>query len=371
MAVRELCNHLRLLSEKLAPISADDSYRVGRIWQNVRLDMPCIHDNTSKTFTDGDGYPLAYPADRGANVSGSREGKFANRVRSELPALKIIADRANSGHDNDVLTATADYFKQIETIWGDEEFLTTVDSCNGNNCAPVGSMPPQLSRYVDFRSFIAYTLLPNVDPVRWTPDRVKVFLDQLALEKANPGKHWTELAKFWNDARKRIRNGTLTFSVPPRFSRGDVKFVGDGSAPIHRSSPAPERSPARIHHVVQHLALPGWEAPKHREKKLGMVALFARSDGFQAYRPTILDNFGAYSYFFLPGCNASACGATWKLTDDLTRNSSSDHTGIPEWTAIVQNSGIECAVRMGGGYQPAFELVGLEFGLKHASLFET
>ena len=337
---------------------------------NTRLDMPCIHDNTRKAFNDGGCYPTSYPTDRGANVSNLREARFVGRIQTELPALENIVDRARSGKDVEVFAATADYFKKIEDLWGNEEFLTTDDTCNDNNCAPRMSLPSELSRYIDFRSFVAHTLLPNADPLRWTPDEIKEFLYQLSIEKAHPGKHWSELAAIWKDVRNRIRNGTLSFTLPPRYHRGDVKFVGDGSAPIHHTSPNPAGSPARIHHVVKSLALPGWEKPKEREKKLGMVALFTPNAGFRAYRPTILDNFGTYSYFFLPGCNSCAWGTTWNLTDDLSRNSKTDHGGVSEWTAIVQSPGINCVARTGGGLMPAFNLVGLEFGIEHASLFE-
>lgn len=370
MAILELCGHLRLLSEKLAPISSDDSYRVGRLWQNLRLDMPCIQNNVSRKFADGEEYPFEYPLSRGANVSTSREKKFVRRIETDLPNLSKIVDRAKSGQDIDVLAATSDFFRRIELAWGDEEFLTTRDICNNNNCAPSGSVPILFSRYIDFRSFVAYALLPNSNPTKWGLDQVKEFLDHLGAEKNRPGKYWKELASIWKDVSDKIKNGSLSFKIPPRFCRGDVKFVGDGSAPIHLSSLAPLKSPDRIHYVVKHLALPGWESPKHREKKLGMVALVTKSDGLQPYRPTILDNFGAYSYFFLPSMINSSSGMTWKLTDDLMRNSTSDHSGLAEWTAIVQKPGIDCAISVGGGHQPAFDLVGLEFGLEHASLFE-
>ena len=370
MAVPELCSHLRLLSEKLGPVSNDDSYRVGRIWQNIRLDMPCIQNPSTRTFTDGDNYPPTYPTNRGVNVSTKREVKFVGRIQSELPKLQSIADRARSGLDNDVLGAISDYFGKIIKIWADEPFFWTDDGCNGNNCASTTSLPPQLSRYVDFRSFVRYTLLPTADSVRWTSHDADDFLHQLSLEKANPGKHWVELAAIWKDVRDRIRSGAISFALPSRYNRGDVKFVGDGSAPVHQSSSQPLGSSGRIHHVIKHLALPGWETQNERNKKLGMVALAVPNDTLRAYRPTILDNFGFYSYFFLPGCSLDKSGTTWKLTDDLQKNSETDHGGLPEWTAIVQNPGINCVANTATGPQPAFELVGLEFGIEHALLFE-
>jgi hypothetical protein len=341
------------------------------LWQNIRLDMPCLHNGVTGTFDDGDTYPSSYPTQRGANISTQREGKFLIGIRNELPILQSIVDRARSGPDEDVLGATSDYFKRIEDIWGNAQYLTTDDTCNGNNCAPPKSLPQRLSRYLDFRSFVGFTLLPNANAGRWSRDDINEFLHKLSLEKDQPGNHWNELAVIWKDVRDRIRSGALSFMIEPRYSRGDVKFVGDGAPAVHHSCPQPPGSQARIHHVVQNLALPGWETQSERNRKFGMIALTILPNAtFRAYRPTILDNFGSYSYFFLPGRPTSTCGTTWKLTPDLRRNSETDHGGLPEWTAIVQNPGINCVDLGSGNPEPAFNLVGLEFGLKHASLFE-
>ena len=259
---------------------------------------------------------------------------------------------------------------QIEQLWGSPDHLTTADPCNSNNCANVNDLPAQLSRYVDFKSFVAYTLLPKADHVRWQPDDAKDFVKKLDGEKSSPGKCWHQLAAIWKDVRNRIRQGTLTFELPPRYNHGDVKFVGDGVTSVHNASPHAPGSRERLHYVIQELALPSWEKPDYRESKLGMVVLSIPSRGLNVYRPTILDNFGLYSYFFLPACNNCLSGKTWKLNDSLDENSATNYGGRAEWTAIVQNPGISCTMLINGKPEPAFNLVGLEFGSKHASLFE-
>jgi len=370
MAVQEFCNHLRILSEQLKIVCNDDSYRVGRIWQNVRLDFPCIHNRTSRSFSDGGNYPASYPENRGANVSDTRESEFLTRIQNRLPALQDIANRALNGSGPAVLLATANYFNEIENLWGNDGALTIEDACNTNNCAPATSIPRPLLRYVDLKSFIAYTLLPNFDATRWGPDEITNFLDQLQREKAHPGPAWTELASIWKTIRNRVRGGTLEFFLRSRHGRGDVRFIGDGNMPLHLTSGHPAGSPLRVRHVIQSLALPGWETEKEREKKLGMVVLTIPHGGFPTYRPTILDTMGLFSYFFLPGSNSSSSGTTWKLADDLCRNSETDYGGVSEWTAVVKNPGIPCVIKDSSGSKPAFDLVGIEFGLDHATLFE-
>lgn len=368
MPLLEVCHHLEVIADRLTGIHPGDSYRVGRICQNLRLDFPGFHDNAAGTFLDRKSYPVDYPLQRGANVPVPRQDLFVAKATGDLALLKQHASRAKNGSDQDVEEATADYFKQLEDLWAGDDFLTLCAPCNADNRTPLTEVPAKLCRYMDLRSFVAYSLLPNVDATKWDRPAVSKLLRGLLDEQAAPGPAWLELSALWREARSRIRSGSLEFSVTPRFHRGDVKFVGDGGVPVHLASPHPIGSRESLHYVIQELALPTWEEQKDRERKFGLVAIEAPSTGWAIYRPTILDNIGYYSYFFLPGNRKKISGMTWKLTDCLRFNSTISHEGQVEWTIMVPPTGISCVSTVHGKLKPSFDLVGLEFGLEHALL---
>ncbi len=369
MPLLQVCDHLGMLASRLSSFLPDESYRIERMRHNLRLDFPHIHDFINGVFKDRNAYPKGYPQPRGANVTSARESIFMAKVSPTISTLDTHANRATRGDDTVATVATQDYLKTLENVWTNTEALTVSDACNASNLVQTHQLPAKLTRYVDFKTFFQYTLLPSADPKRWTPRVLADLMDDLKSEAATPGTAWRLASEAWHDARKRIRKGTLSFSMKPRHSAGELKFIGDGSTPVHRTSTHPVGSRELAHHVIRELALPSWEKESDRQRKLGLIAVETPTLGWSAYRPTVLDNFVQYSYFFLPADRANSHGLTWKLDHTLAVNSAIDYDGQKEWIVVLPGGGISCAASDGASLLPSFDLVGLEFGVKHASLF--
>ena len=377
MAVSEVCGHLRSLTQKLSSLQGPKtypvSYKTERVRQNLRLDLPSLQGPSCGSFTDGSGYPSRFPKPRGPNVSQTRESLFRNRINPILPELEKLADSAASDEISVVQAATFNYLGRLQKVWGHEGNLTTIDHCNVNNSA--SSVPTQLCRYVNLRAFLRFGLLPKADRrYKLTITKIDDLVDSMVKEKRRPGTAWRLVAEIWKDVRSQIRTGRVKLRLKTPYTDGDINFIGHGTPALHQNASLPLASRQMLKHIIRELALPGWETPKDRTQNLGLVAVQVPSAGLRLFRPTILDNFGLYSYFFLPGIPRNSFGLTWPLTNSLQYNSRRRHQGQPEWTVLVKGrgpqAGISCVHSIRGRPSPSFQIAGLAFSEAHAELFQ-
>lgn len=188
------------------------------------------------------------------------------------------------------------------------------------------------------------------------------FVVQLAQE-TRPGVAWNALSNIWKMTKADITGGGSLY-LRPRYSKGEVCFVGDGNAPLHKT---PQRgSTSMLEYIVRTLALPGWEAERH--EKLGLVAIEAESAAHVCYRPTILDNLGSSAYFFVPALPNADNGLTWPLTPCFSFNDPNNFNGMPEWTVLTSPDGIRCFREDNGKREATFELAGISLTNEHAAL---
>ncbi len=372
MALLEFCQHLEDIATALRPFESNapfSSYRIDRIRQNLRLDLPGLRDGLADRFRDGEDYPGDYPIGCGPNVPEGRESIFLRKLGAHIDDLREIVRSIRIADEVTTLDRSAEYVSLVDELWGGEGYDTAAQICNRENATP--RLPDTLCRYMDLKTFLKFTLFNNLDETAdWTLEDKEQFLMELSEEKPEPGKNWKRLSELWKLAKDRITRGNLEFNVLPKSYEREIKFFGQGQKPIHLTSPHHHASRETLHHVIRELALPGWEREGDREMKLGCVAFTVRSDGFLAYRPTMLDLFGSQSYFFLPGKRAASCGQTWRLTQCLCFNSPTDHGGHPEWAVVFPKKGIPCVqVDALNRPVPTYRIAGLAFGENHAELF--
>ncbi len=380
-----LIDHFSSLRDNLATLSRSlskskeksirlHSYKIHRIAENLRLDLPGQRVAGFARFVDKKGYPKDYPPHRGPNVSIERENAFCGRLATHLPNLGKAAKSLSSSNAVTVKASHDEMVRLLESLeqaWSIQQRQGIEDSYNEINRCPQSALPEQFCRYVGLSDFLLYTLFDRIKaPEVATPVGRKSFLRQLEAEHAKPGSAWKQLAEWWHGVRMDIRKGRRAFHVRRKKGERDVTFFGQTALEVEKSAVFAPRSKSMLHHVVRQLGLPDWETEKRRIEKLGCVKLQMPSSGSCAWRPTALDVALGWSYFFLPAERAKTHGQTWCLTEQLDRNDKKNHTGHPEWIMLFPPNGIPCQ-RLGidGRPEPAFELVGLSFSPKHAELF--
>lgn len=375
----EVNHHLKLIEHNLAGVSDDDSYWVGRIRQNIRLDFPSFRAPEPDRLDDGEAYPPGYPSGRGPNIAFEREQVCLNALTSKRSELSEIANVIDTETDVGILAGTADYLKLFETVHGETNQLAVWSELNKSNYFPRGKAPLKMYRYIDLRSFLSYTLLPAINEKQnaWSQTKRKIFLNSLIKERNAPGDAWRELGKIWKNALRDIRLGKLDPKLTTRDGFPATIFIVGSSTPIHDSIDSGKNSKERVHNIVKRLALPGWEKPVDREWRLGLVCVELELERYDLYKPTTIDNLGRMGYFFLPGRPEENHGRTWILDESLSKNSQSELDGEMEWLLYLEDGVFCCDAKPKAQtdplsdpdeiIEPKFSLVGLEFGDNHES----
>lgn len=288
-----------------------------------------------------------------------------------MPQLETVSRSFDSPNVVERKQSRIDFFSILEEAWSHKEIVGIEDSCNATNRCAADDLPPQFRRYMDLRGFLVHVLFDQLDETRLlNNDQRFQIIKNLKHERKVPGATWNMIVAGWHRIREEIRAGKRRFEIAPRAGRKDVTFFGQGALQVEATSLHRPRSRGRLHHVIRELGLPGWETPQKRLNRLGYVGLTLRNMGLCAWRPTVVDLFGSFAYFFLPGSSTVNYGHTWCLTKNLDRNSVADHRGQPEWVMPFPKGGIPCQhFGPNGNMEPTFEIVGLSFSQKHADLF--
>lgn len=326
----------RILGLDRYPEGSQERHLLDRLLAIMTLDLPSWRESFESNRNIK--LPVQVPMNRGPLVPRYRESLFLNRLSDSLGQF-----------------SSSEMFEQMKEFWltvipegsAVERGIHFQHEHNAANQCPAGSAE-SLIKYVSFRSFSRY--IPE-------PDNSFRMLRSTGKDPAGGvrPKSWSKSKRLGADYVKRLE-ATLehqpSIAVAKSVDSPDdlvpCTFVTckDNAPHLTWSGPIGTNDCAR--HVVQQMALPGYETEADRKVAGGLLAIDLPAFASKTrYRPTILDCIPNFNAFFLAGCPNCHYGETWPLVTDLGENDRSllsnesgdfqAGTGFREW--ILDGSG--------------------------------
>lgn len=294
-----------LLVDDLPMRTPTEEYRIERLRQNFRLDLPSWR--TSAGFA----YPPDYPLQRGPHVHPHRE----------LTLIATLIAPLLASPPKGALELWARFDIAAKQLGGPCDYAAASNRCNVDE----SSKGSHFVKYVPFQSFSRYIPHAKVAPkAKWG--------EQLKTEQG-----LEEFRLRLRDFLQEARSDDMLIGVGPSPKAGCVPnpmFIVRGDDAPHRRLPgnitAGSNEAARF--VISSMGLPGYETPADRRRAGGLLAITIPLYCIDvAYRPTILEAIREGGYFFLPAPTTGLRGKTWPLVKALDRNDPEAEDGVPEW----------------------------------------